>query len=256
MTDPSTEMTFWDHLDALRAVLIRIVVAVVAMTIVMFCFKEQLFAVVLAPSTGHFVTYRLIGAEAFRVTLINTLMTGQFMMHVKVAYLAAVVVASPYILFELFRFLAPALYPRERHYSVLLTVIGYGLFCIGVATCYFIVFPFTVHFLAGYQVSGAVTNMLTLDSYMDTLLMLSLFFGIVFELPVVSWFLARIGLLHASLMRRYRRHAVVAILIVAAIITPTSDAFTLTLVALPILLLYEVSILICKGAERQPIEKQ
>ena len=156
------------------------------------------------------------------------------------------VVASPYIIWQFFRFISPALYDNERKYATLLCTSGYLMFMLGTALNYFLIFPLTVKFLGTYQVSPDVANMLTLQSYMDTLIMMCLVMGIVFELPVVSWILGRMGLVNRQMMRSMRRHAVVVILVVAAIITPTTDAFTLFIVALPIWLLYEVSILIVK----------
>jgi len=120
------------------------------------------------------------------------------------------------------------------------------MFALGVLFSYFVIFPFTLQFLGGYQVSDEVQNLISLESYIDTLLMLSLMLGVVFELPVLSWLLGRYGLLSASLMRKYRRHALLGIVVVSAIITPTSDAFTLLLVSVPVYLLYELSILVVR----------
>ncbi|MBO7046539.1 MAG: twin-arginine translocase subunit TatC, partial [Prevotella sp.] len=233
-------MTFWDHLDELRSVIIRILVITVVAAAVAFCLKEEMFAVVLAPRTSDFITYRLMGVEPFSIHLMNTGLTEQFMVHLKTAMYAGVLVASPYIIWQLFRFISPALYDNERRYATLLCTSGYLMFMLGTAINYFLIFPLTVKFLGTYQVSPDVANMLTLQSYMDTLLMMCLVMGIVFELPVVSWILGRMGLINRQMMRSMRRHAVVAILVVAAIITPTTDAFTLFVVALPIWLLYEV----------------
>ena len=239
-------MTFWDHLDELRSVIIRILVITVMAAAVAFCLKEELFAVVLAPRTSDFITYRLMGVEPFNIHLMNTGLTEQFMVHLKTAMYAGVLVASPYIIWQLFRFISPALYDNERKYATLLCTSGYLMFMLGTVLNYFLIFPLTVKFLGTYQVSPDVANMLTLQSYMDTLIMMCLVMGIVFELPVVSWILGRMGLANRQMMRSMRRHAVVVILVVAAIITPTTDAFTLFIVALPIWLLYEVSILIVK----------
>jgi len=239
-------MTFWDHLDELRSVIIRILVITVVVAAVAFCLKEELFAIVLAPRTSDFITYRLMGVEPFSIHLMNTGLTEQFMIHLKTAMYAGVLVASPYIIWQLFRFISPALYDNERKYATLLCTSGYLMFMLGTALNYFLIFPLTVKFLGTYQVSPDVANMLTLQSYMDTLLMMCLVMGIVFELPVVSWILGRMGLINRQMMRAMRRHAVVVILVIAAIITPTTDAFTLFVVALPIWLLYEVSILIVK----------
>ena len=240
-------MTFWDHLDELRSVIIRAFVVTVVAAVVTFCLKDELFAVVLAPRTSNFITYRLMGVEPFSIHLMNTGLTEQFMIHMKTAFYAGVLVASPYIVYLLFRFISPALYDNERRYATALVSSGYLMFMLGTLLNYFLIFPLTVKFLGTYQVSEDVANMLTLQSYMDTLLMMSLVMGIVFELPVVSWLLSRMGLIHAQMMKTWRKHAVVAILIISAIITPTTDAFTLFVVALPIWLLYEVSILIVKS---------
>lgn len=239
-------MTFWDHLDELRSVIIRVLVVMVIAAVVAFCLKDELFAIVLAPRSSDFITYRLMGVEPFNVSLMNTGLTEQFLIHMKTAMYAGVLVASPYIIYMLFRFVSPALYDNEKRYATLLCGSGYLMFMLGTAINYFLIFPLTVKFLGTYQVSPDVVNMLTLQSYMDTLLMMSLVMGIVFELPVVSWILGRMGLVNAQMMQSMRRHAIVAILVVAAIITPTTDAFTLLVVALPIWLLYELSIVIVK----------
>ncbi len=243
MNEPQT---FWDHLDVLRASLIRMAIAVVIFGIVAFCMKEALFSIVLAPCSSDFITYRLLGAEAFHIHLMNTGLTEQFMIHMRTAIYAGLLVASPYILYELFRFVSPGLYQNERHYAVWIVGAAYLMFIIGTLINYFVVFPLTVRFLGTYQVSPDVANMLTLQSYIDTLLGMSLVMGVVFELPVVCALMGRMGLLTDHFMAEYRRHAVVAILVVAAIITPTTDVFTLFIVTLPIYLLYEVSIQIVR----------
>lgn len=247
MNEPQT---FWDHLDVLRASLIRMAIAVVIFGIVAFCMKEALFSIVLAPCSSDFITYRLLGAEAFHIHLMNTGLTEQFMIHMRTAIYAGLLVASPYILYELFRFVSPGLYQNERHYAVWIVGAAYLMFIIGTLINYFVVFPLTVRFLGTYQVSPDVANMLTLQSYIDTLLGMSLVMGVVFELPVVCALMGRMGLLTDHFMAEYRRHAVVAILVVAAIITPTTDVFTLFIVALPIYLLYEVSIQIVRITKR------
>lgn len=160
----------------------------------------------------------------------------------KTALCAGVLCASPYILYQLFRFVSPALYTNEREYAVKVAGGGYLLFIIGVLVSYFLVFPLTFRFLGTYQVSGEVENMITLQSYISTLMMMCLAMGIVFEIPILSWLFAKLGFITSDFMRHYRRHAIVIILIIAAVITPTSDIFTLSLVALPMWLLYEISI--------------
>lgn len=243
--------TFWDHLDALRSTLIRILIVTISSACLCFCFKDELFSVVLAPSSSDFFVYKWMGGDPFKLHLINTELTEQFMIHLKVAFLAGVLIASPYIIYALFKFISPALYQHERRYSTRIVLSAYLMFLLGVAVNYFTIFPVTVNFLGTYQVSTEVENMLTISSFIDTLLMMSLVFGIMFEIPIVSWLLARFGLLKSRWMTKYRRHAIVVILIVAAIITPTSDAFTLALVSLPIWGLYEASISIVKATEKQ-----
>lgn len=247
----SGELTFWEHLDVLRGSLIRMLLAAVLAGVLAFVFKDLLFAVVLAPADDSFVTYRLLEAEPFSIKLINTGLTEQFMVHMKVALLAGLLIASPYLLYVLFRFISPALYENERRYSVRLTVSAYIMFIVGIVVNYFVIFPLTVRFLGTYQVSTDVANMLTISSYVDTLATMSLVFGIVFEIPVISWLLARFGLLKARWMSCYRRHAIVVILIIAAVITPTSDMFTMLIVSLPVWLLYEASVVIVRLTEKE-----
>lgn len=239
-------LTFWDHLDVLRSSIIRMIVAAVVMGIAAFFMKDWLFNIVLAPKDSGFCTYRLLGVEPFNIQLVNTGLTEQFMIHMKVALMTGILIASPYIIYLLFRFISPALYENERRYSIRITVTAYVMFLVGVVVNYLLIFPLTVRFLGTYQVSEEVVTMLTITSYIDTLLMMSLVFGILFEIPVVSWLLAKAGMLKASWMTKYRRHAIVTILIIAAIITPTADIMTLIIVSLPIWLLYEVSILLVR----------
>jgi sec-independent protein translocase protein TatC len=221
-------------------------VAVVVLGVAAFCLKDLLFSVVLAPRSSDFVTYQLLGVDAFHINLMNTGLTEQFMIHMRTAIFAGLLLASPYILYELFRFVSPALYQNERRYAVWIVGAAYVMFLMGTLVNYFVVFPLTVRFLGTYQVSPDVANMLTLQSYIDTLLGMSLVMGVVFELPVVCGLMGRMGLINSRMMSQFRRHAVVAILIVAAIITPTTDVFTLFVVALPIYLLYELSIQIVR----------
>lgn len=251
MSAQPSEQTFWDHLEVLRGCLWRMLVAILAGAVVSFCFKETLFDLVLAPASGDFFVYRWMGAEDFRLHLINTELTEQMMVHLRVAFAMGCLLASPYVIYVLFGFISPALYENERRYSLRLVTAAYVMFLLGVVVNYVIIFPLTVRFLGTYQVSPDIDNMLTIGSFVDTWLMMSIVFGIVFEIPVLSWLLAFFGLLRADWMRRYRRHAIVVILIVAAIVTPTADAFTLFVVALPIWLLYEVSVWVVARAERE-----
>ena len=256
----SEKQSFWDHLDILRASLVKIAAVTAVFAVVAFFFKEALFSVILAPKDADFITYRWLyffsgwvtdeQAQDFYVKLINTGLAQQFMIHMKVAMCTGVLCASPYILYQLFRFVSPALYANERKYVVRVVGYGYIMFMVGVLISYFLIFPLTFRFLGTYQVSDQVENMISLQSYISTLLMMSLAMGIVFEIPILSWLFAKLGFISADFMRRYRRHAVVIILAVAAIITPTSDVFTLLLVSLPMWLLYEVSIWIVKRSVR------
>lgn len=235
-------MTFWDHLDEMRGMLVRIILLVLVAGVGTFFLKDQLFQIVLAPTSSDFVMYRLIGTEPFALKLINTELTELLFVHLKLSIYAGLLVVSPYVLYLLFGFVSPALYEREKHYAVWIVSSAYFMFMVGTIANYFVIFPFTVHFLGTYHVSDVVTNMLSLQSYTDTLITMNLMMGLVFELPVVCRLLSMMGVLRRGRMTRFRRHAFVAIIMAAAIITPTTDAFTLFVVALPIYLLYELSI--------------
>lgn len=239
-------MTFWEHLDVLRSSIIRMLIFIAVSSLLAFFLKDWLFNIALAPGKEDFVTYRLIGAESFSIKLVNIGLTEQFMIHLKTACYFGVVMAAPFILYLLYQFIRPALYKNERKYTLSVVGASYIMFITGTLVNYFLIFPLTVRFLGTYSVSPDVRNMLSLQSYMDTLLMMSLLFGFIFELPVISWLLAKFGLIKAKWMQTYRRHALVVIIIISAIITPTSDVFTLFIVSLPIWLLYELSILIVK----------
>ncbi len=252
----TNKQSFWEHLDVLRVAIVKIALVTVVFGVAAFFFKEELFSVVLAPKSDGFITYRLFNriaawsgslSESFSVQLINTKLAQQFIIHLKTALCAGVLCASPYILYQLFRFVLPALYENERQYVTRIVGGGYVMFGLGVLISYFLIFPLTFRFLGTYQVSSDVNNLITLDSYISTLVMMCLAIGLVFEIPILSWLFAKLGFLSAGFMRRYRKHAIVIILVVAAIITPTSDVFTLSLVALPMWMLYEVSIWIVKG---------
>lgn len=243
--------SFWDHLDELRSVLIRCVVAWGICAVAAFCFRDALFAFLFAPSHPDFITYRLLrslpcgeGWGEVSISFINTRLAAQFTVHMQVAALAGLVIAFPYLLWQLYGFLSPALYPHEKRAAG--RIIGFGtlLFLCGVALNYLVIFPFAFRFLATYQVQPEVVNRIALDSYVSTLLILSLLMGILFEMPLVAWALGKAGLLEAAWLRQYRRHALVALMILAAVITPTGDAFTLMLVTIPLYLLYELSIMV------------
>lgn len=244
-------MDFWEHLEELRGCLLKALVAVALCAVAAFCCKDWLFALVMAPSKSDFITYRLFSrltgvANDFHIDLFNPELAQQFLVHMKVALWMGLLLVSPYLLYLLFHFVAPGLYAHERRYALRAVGSGYVMFLLGVALNYLLIFPLTFRFLGTYQVSADVPNQIALSSYISILLMLCFLMGLVFELPVLCWLLAKIGLLKPDFMRKYRKHAVVAILIIAAVITPSGDAMTLSMVALPIYALYEISILVVK----------
>lgn len=229
--ETDTAQSFWGHLDDLRSCLIKIGIVVIVLGIAAFLFKEELFAVILAPQKGDFITYRLIekigslwgeSPASFSIELINTGLARQFVAHMTAAVYAAVLCASPYILYQLFRFVSPALYVNEKKYVIRAVSYSYLLFMVGVLLSYFLIFPLTFRFLGTYQVSAEVANLITLQSYMETMMTITIMMGIVFEIPILCWLFGRLGILSADFMRHYRRHAIVLILIIAAVITPTA----------------------------------
>lgn len=260
MAADADKQSFWDHLDVLRAAILKIVTITVVSGLAAFLFKEALFDVILAPKEAGFITYRLLQAVGglvtrtdtpdFYVKLINTGLAEQFIIHMKTAVCAGFISTSPYALYQLFRFVSPALYTNERRYVVRMVGCGYLMFMLGVLLSYYLIFPLTFRFLGTYQVSGDVENMITLQSYISTLMLMSLAMGIVFEIPILSWLLAKLGFISSDFMRHYRKHAFVIILVLAAVVTPTSDVFTLSLVALPMWVLYEASILIVRHSNK------
>lgn len=262
--DPNA-MTFGGHLEVLRRMLFRILGVVSAFAIAIFCFKDWTFQMLLAPSHWDFVTYRYIEKflhwlgssftfNEYHINLIATELSSQFMTHVTTALYLGLLVASPYILVELFRFVTPALYENERKYSVRVAITMYLLFVVGLLMSYFILFPISFRFLGTYSVSDVVENNITLHSYISTFTTLTLVMGLVFQLPVIAFFLGKIGAVKSDLLKRYRKYALVIIMVVAAIITPP-DLMTLILVTIPLYLLYEVSISILKRMERQNSSK-
>lgn len=247
-------MSLGEHIDVMRSAIIKIVIATLVCSLVAFYMKEQLFGIVLAPNGSLFITYRLLnrlsrtvapdGLQTFSVNLVNTGLAQQFTVHMKVAAYAGILASSPYIIYLLVSFISPALYDNEKRYIFPIVTGGYTMFIAGMLLNYFLIFPFTFRFLGTYQVDPSVSNMITLSSYVDTMMMMNVLLGVIFELPVVCWLLGKLGFLSTAIMRRYRRHAIVVTFIIAAVITPTSDVFTLTIVAIPILLLYEASALL------------
>lgn len=254
-------MTFGEHLEVLRRMLFRILAVAMAFAIVIFCFKDWTFQMLLAPSQWDFVTYRYIEKflhwlgssfvfNEYHVNLIATELSSQFMTHVSVALYLGLLAASPYIIVELFCFITPALYENERKYSVSIAIVMYILFVLGVLMSYFILFPISFRFLGTYSVSEMIESNITLHSYISTFTTLTLIMGLVFQLPVIAFFLGKIGAVKSDLLKRYRKHALVIIMVLAAIITPP-DLMTLVLVTIPLYLLYEVSICILKRMEKK-----
>lgn len=242
------------HLEVLWMTVMKIVAVTVVFVITAFFFKEQLFDVILAPKTEiHHLSvtqpnnlWTGNSIPPFSIRFINTEFAQQFIIHMKTALCVGMLCTSPYILYQLFRFVSPALYDNERRYVIRMVGGGYAMFSLGVLVSYFLIFPLTFRFLGTYQVNGDVDNLITFDSYISTLVMMCLAMGVIFEISILSWLFAKLGFLSADFMRKYRKHAIVIILVVAAIITPTSDVFTLSLVALPMWVLYEMSIWIVK----------
>ncbi len=247
-------MTFGEHLEVFRKMLLRMIVVTTCLAIVIFCAKDTTFKLLFAPGSSDFFTYRIIehlAAElsfnfhfdSYEIRLINTELTSQFMTHVSTSVYLALLLVSPYIVTEFYRFVAPALYENERRYSVSVAVSIFLLFVIGVLMSYYVLFPFALRFLGTYQVAESVENQINLDSYISTFVSLTLMMGLVFQLPILSFFLAKIGILKAEFMKMYRRHALVLIGVVSAVITPP-DLFTCLMVMMPMYGLYEMSIFI------------
>ena len=232
--------------------LFRIIAVAGAIAMIVFCFKETTWKVLLAPSEWDFCTYRWLEAamqaigidfrfEEYHVNLIATDLSSQFMTHITTAVYLGLLGASPYILYELFRFISPALYENERRYSVQVAGIIYVLFLLGVLMSYFVLFPISFRFLGTYSVSAKVVSNITLDSYISTFVSLTLVMGVVFQLPVIAFFLGKLGIITSNMLANYRKHSLIVIMLVAAVITPP-DLMTLILVTIPLYLLYEVSI--------------
>jgi sec-independent protein translocase protein TatC len=260
-------MTFLSHLEELRGHLIRAAVAVVLFAIGAFASKEFIFSrIILAPKEPHFITNRLFCALGERlsapalcinirpVQIINIDMAGQFTTHVVTSLIAGLIVATPYVVWELWRFIRPGLEPRERAHSRGAVLIISGLFLTGVLFSYFLIVPLTINFLGSYQVSAMVTNQIALRSYITTITTLTLAVGLVFELPVFVYFLSRVGVLTPEVMRKNRRLAFVLIIAMSALITPP-DVFSQIMVGLPLFVLYEISIGISRRvvAARSPV---
>ena len=252
----SKEMSFWDHLEELRGTIFRSVLIVLAFFTVGFFLRERLFdGLILRPARSSFWFYRLLGVN-LDLDLINIDIAAQFFTHIKVTFICAVVVSFPLLCWEIWKFVAPGLYENEKKTIKKAFGLGAVLFYLGVAVGYFIVMPVLLYFFNGYQVSSSVENTFALTSYISIFTSMVFLMGILFEFPSVLAVLSHFGLVTREHMRKFRRHAVVVILILAAVLTPTGDPFTMLVVALPLYLLYEFSIMICKPAAAEEEEEE
>lgn len=259
----SEEMSFLDHLEELRWRLIRSVLGIFVAAIVAFIFKDIIFdQIILAPKNPSFWTNRMfcklaefVDTPALCINqspleIISMQMAGQFNMHMWVSLIFGLIIAFPYVFYEFWSFIAPALKSKERKYANGAIFFSSFLFLTGVVFGFYMIVPLTVNFLGSYSVSSEVTNTINITSYISTLTSVVLASGAIFELPIVVYFLTKIGLLTPEFMKKYRRHSIVVIFILSAIITPP-DVFSQTLVAIPLILLYEVSIFISRSVVRQ-----
>ena len=254
MTENEGLLSFGGHLEVLRQMLFRILGVTFVFSCIIFCFKSQTFDILLAPSDSSFLTYRWTEDvirhfdnnfvfEPFDIDLIATDLSSQFVTHLTTSIYLGLLCASPLIMYELFRFITPALYENERRYSTKIVFSVYLLFVLGVLMSYFILFPISFRFLGTYSVAEKVHSTITLDSYISTFMSLTLLMGVVFQLPVIAFILAKMGILNSQQMAKYRKHAFILIMLVAALITPP-DILTLILVSLPLYVLYECSTLL------------
>lgn len=249
-------MTFGEHLEVLRQMLFRVLAVAGVLAAVIFWFKEETFSLLFAPSEYDFCTYKWIERvlnsvgidfefSEYHVDLIATELSSQFMTHITTSIYLGMLLASPYVLFELFRYISPALYDNEKRYASWALVVIYFLFGVGVLMSYFILFPISFRFLGTYSVAERVVSNITLDSYISTFSTLTLVMGLIFQLPVIAFVLAKLGFIESKILEEYRQYALLVIMIVAAIITPP-DIMTLILVTVPLYMLYEISIRVCK----------
>jgi sec-independent protein translocase protein TatC len=262
--DTGKEMSFWDHLTELRKRLIRMVLAWIVMTVVAFSYSRFIFdKILLAPKDTSFITYKwlcklgeLIHVDSLclppmSLTIINLNLSGQFMTDMTVSMFAGLILAFPIIIFQLWQFVMPALYVTERRYARQAVFVMSFLFIIGILFSYYFMVPWTLNFLGTYQVSSMVANQISLSSYISTVTTTILSVGVVFELPVVVYVLAKIGIVTPEFLKKNRKYSFVIILIVAAIITPP-DVFSQMMVTIPLYSLYEISILVAKRVSPAP----
>ncbi|MBR5442815.1 MAG: twin-arginine translocase subunit TatC [Paludibacteraceae bacterium] len=268
MPENTKDIPLSGHLEELRKLIGKCLIVWFVTALVCFVGKDLLFRFVFAPAQSDFVVFKMLqylsqllhlpslALGEFTPHFIATELTAQFLTHITVSMVVAIVVCVPFILYQLFLFIAPALQQTSRKTSAVIITVSSSLFFIGVMLNYFIIFPFAYRFLSTYQVHQDVINQITISSYISLLVMLSLLMGVLFELPIVAYLLAKWGLVTGEQMRHYRKHAFVAILILSAIITPTADAITLSMVTLPIYALYLLSVAVANGisCKRQRVE--
>lgn len=249
------EMSFLGHLGELRRVIIKIAIFLIVLMIAMFCLMRPIFEnVILGPCSENFITYRLfdfmagdgeilpdLSSDGFNVDLINIKLGTQLMTHMSASFWLAVIIGFPIIIYMLWGFIRPGLYPNERRGATKAFIAGNIMFYLGVLVGYFMVFPLALRFLSEYQLSERIANTITLDSYMDTFYLITLAMGVLFEMPLLLWFLGKMGLINRGLFKRYRKYAIVFFLILSGMVTPTSDLFTLFIVFTPLYGLWELS---------------
>ena len=253
-------MSFWDHLEILRWALFRSACVLAVIMVGTFIAMPYIFdRFILAPTNNNFFVYRWLNSIGrgivklspdFDVQIININVASQFMTHISTSISLAAVIAFPYFIWEIWKFIEPALFEDEIKHLRPAFFGGTIMFYIGCTIGYTLVFPFTFRFLVEYNLSPNITNQINLQSYIDNFTMLILVMGIVFEMPLLAWLLSLFGILRKSFLREHKRHATVILLISAAIITPSGDPFTLMLVFIPLYLLYEMSILVVRDKKR------
>lgn len=253
METKESEMSFWDHLEVLRGTIFRSLLAVVAVSVAVFCFKKLVFdGIVLAPTRSDFFIYKWMKMD-LNMSLVNLDISTQFFVHLKVAFQFGFILAFPYVIFEIWKFVAPALYEKEKKTIRGVFLAASFLFYLGLYVGYVLIVPISLNFFLGYKISEAVVNTISLTSYISLFTSTTLAFGIVFEFPAVIVILNKLGIITRDTMKKYRRHAIVVILIIAAIITP-ADPFSMIVAAAPLLLLYEASVLCCSSAKPDDAE--
>jgi len=243
-----SEMSFWDHLDVLRGTLFRSVLVVALLSIVVFCFKSFVFdCIILAPAHSDFILYKLMRVD-FEMKLINMDLAAQFFIHLKVSAVLAVVLGFPYLVYEIWKFIAPGLYDNEKSVVRRAFLFAGFLFYLGLLFGFYLVLPVCLNFFQGYTVSDAIENTISITSYISLFTSTVFMIGLVFEFPAVIAVLAKFGIVTKAMMKKYRRHAIIVVSCISAIVTP-ADPLSMIVVAIPLYMLYEMSIFLCKDKE-------